>query len=202
MSIEALNLFEVVESVLTSSLGRLAPFRELPRTRLARELLETFDLLGEMRKRSGRVAELIQRCEACQTPEGKVYFIFETGKALKLLGETCGQFLYWNYSGTYSDKRTVRLSRLLSPELQETVRKIIDEESLDPDETKFPVPHAVEELREALEAIPHPDPRKLPSPEVLRQAGERFESLASSCDEARAGLRTFAGTALVVEDFF
>jgi hypothetical protein len=123
LSIEALNLFEVVESVLTSSLGRLAQFREEPRPRLARELLETFDLLGEMRKRSGRVAELIQRCDACQTPEGKVYFIFEAGKALKLLGETC-------------------------------------------------------------------------------QAGQRFESLAASCEEARAGLRTFAGTALVVEDFF
>jgi len=198
MSLEALKLFELVESILTSSLGRLAPFRELPRPRLARELLETFDLLGEMRQRSGRVAELIQRCEACRTPEGKVYFIFEAGKALKLLGETCGQFLYWNYS----DKRTVRLSRLLSPELRETVRKIVDEESLDPDETKFPVPYAVEELREALEAIPHPDPRKLPSPEVLRRAGERFESLAASCDEARAGIRAFAGTALAVEDFF
>ena len=198
MSIEALNLFEVVESILTSSLGRLTELRELPRTRLARELLETFDLIGEMGKRSDRVAELIRRCEACQTSEGKVYFIFEAGKALKLLGQTCGQFLYWNYS----DKRTVRLSQLLLPELQETVRKIIDEESMDPDETKFPVPHAVEELREALEAIPHPDPRKLPSPEVLRQARERFESLASSCEQARAGIRAFAGAALVVEDFF
>ena len=198
MGIEALDLFEVIESILTSSVGRLAEFRELPRPRLARELLETFDLIGEMGKRSDRVAELIRRCEACQTPEGKVYFIFEAGKALKLLGETCGQFLYWNYS----DKRTVRLSRLLSPELRETVRKIVDEESLDPDETKFPVPYAVEELREALEAIPHPDPRKLPSPEVLRRAGERFESLTASCDGARAGIRAFAETALAVEDFF
>jgi hypothetical protein len=198
MSIEALNLFEFVESILTSSLGRLAPFRDLPRPRLARELLETFDLLGEMRKRAGRVAELIQRCEACQTPEGKVYFIFEAGKALKLLGQTCGQFLYW----TISDKRTIQLAKLLPPEMEKTVRTIIDEESMYPDETDFPTPSAVEELREALEAIPHPDPRKLPSPEVLRQAGKRFESLAASCGEARAGLRAFAGTALVVEDFF
>jgi hypothetical protein len=198
MSIEALNLFEVVESVLTSSLGRLAPFREEPRPRLARELLETFDLLGELRKRSSRVAELIQRCDACQTPEGKVYFIFEAGKALKLLGETCGQFLYW----TYSDKRTVRLSRVLLPELRETVRKIIDEESMEPDETAFPIPFAVQDLREALEAIPHPDPRRLPSPEMLREAWQRFQSLAVACDEARAGIRAFAGTALVVEDFF
>ncbi len=56
--------------------------------------------------------------------------------------------------------------------------------------------------RESLEAVAHPDPRRLPGPERLRQARERFQSLAAGCAGAQVGIREFARDTLTVVDFF
>ncbi|HKI00786.1 MAG TPA: hypothetical protein VKK31_02285 [Thermoanaerobaculia bacterium] len=194
-----MSLFETVETVLTSSIENLARFREEPKTRLARESIELFDLLGKMRQRSDRVSELIRRCETAETTEGKVYFVFEAGKVLQILGELCGQLLYWSLR----EERTIQLSKLLAPEIRQRVHRIIYYESMDAEEAAgYPVPSDIEKCRESLEAVAHPDPRRLPNPERLRQARERFQSLAASCAGFQAGIRDFARDALTVDDFF
>ena len=194
MKAKSLDFFTLVEKLLTALVGQLPTYQKAPKPWVARELLRLFDAVGEAHRDLTELSHWIHKGETAQTREGKVYFLFEGGKILDRLAETCVKFLPWG-----RDRLQVfDALKLVAPEIEGlddietdalTFREIIVEKQLN-------------RTRRAFQTVPHPDPARLPSSEMLQELQIRLQSLSAQCAEALETLRGFATAELKVEDFF
>jgi hypothetical protein len=200
VALEILGAFELIEKILSSLLGQLSQYRKTPRQRVARELVELSDLLGEAREEFNRLALLISRCEIAQTKEGKTYHLFEAGKVLEQLGRTCSKFVGWGERHS----RIEDAFRLLAPRTHELLARLngVDRAHTPGALVYTQLEIAISENRQALQAVEHPDPSKLPTTEILSEARQQLEDLAAHCSRAQEDIRAFARKELTAEDFF
>ena len=192
---QAFGFFTLADKLLTAVLGQLPSYKEAPRQRVARELVRLFDVIGEAREGLTELSRWIYKCQTAQTQEGKVYFVFEAGKVLNRLADACAKLLPWkgNISAVFA------ALGLLAPEIKDTL------DYIESDESSFREVLIEERLdlsRRAFQAVPQPDPTRLPSSEMLQELQDRLQSLSARCAEALETLRSFAAAELRVEDFF
>jgi hypothetical protein len=192
---DAFGFFTLIEKLATALLGQLPSYKKTPKQWVARELVRLFDILSEAQRNFAELSRLIYKCETAETKEGKIYFLFEAGKVLRRLGDTCSRFL--EFQGTPA--QIANAFKLLAPEIKDLLAEI--------EHGELPFEKAVIEKqlnlsRRAFQAVAHPDPERLPSAEMLQELQDQLQSLSARCDEALGRLRHFASAELRVEDFF
>lgn len=194
MNSKAFGFFTLVGNLLTVLVGQL-PGQEAPRPRVARELVRLFDAISAMREGLMEVSRWIQKCQTAETREGRVYFVFEAGKVLDRLGDACAKLLPWKGN----IPQVFDALMLVAPEMEETLKWI------EADEVSFReivVEERLDRSRRAFQAVPQPDPERLPGPGRLQELQDRLQSLSAQCAEALETIRGFATAELRVEDFF
>jgi len=192
---KAFGFFTLAEKLSTALIGQLPGYEKAPRQWVARELVRLFDVLSEAREGFAELSRWIGKCEAAQTREGKAYFLFEAGKVLDRLADTCAKFPPWKDDTS----QVFTALKLLAPEIEESL------DSIERDELSFREVVIAGELdpsRRAFQAVPQPDPTRLPSAEMLQELQGRLQRLATQYTEALEELRRFATAELRVEDFF
>ncbi len=195
MAGEAFGFFTLAEKLSKALIGQLPGYKKAPKHWVARELVRLFDVLSEAREGFAELSRWIGKCQTAQTRESKAYFLFEAGKVLDRLGDTCAKFLPWK--GDTSQVFTAL--RLLAPELKDPL------DNIERDELSFRevvIARQLDPSRRAFQAVPQPDPTRLPSAERLQELQGRLQRLASQYTEALEELRQFATAELRVEDFF
>lgn len=195
MGSKAFGFFTLVEKLLTALVGQLPSYENAPKPWLARELVRLFDVVGKAREEFTELSRWIHKGETAQTQEGKVYFLFEAGKVLNRLKDTCPKLLPWKGNTL----QVFDALKLVAPELKE------DLDDIETDEFTFREVILEERLnvsRRAFQTVPQPDPVRLPSSEMLRELQDHLQSLSAQCTEALERLRSFATAELRVEDFF
>ncbi len=195
MGVKAFGFFTLVEKLLTAIIGQLPSYEKTPKQWVARELVRVFDVISEAREGFTELSRWIDKCETAQTKEGKAYFLFEAGKVLNRLGDTSAKFLPWE-----SDTSQIfNALKLLAPEIKDVL------DDIEPDELSFREVVIAKRLNlsgRAIQAVPQPDPTRLPSSEMLQELQGVLQSLSARCAEALEKLRRFANAELRVEDFF
>ncbi|HWM90909.1 MAG TPA: hypothetical protein VN493_09090 [Thermoanaerobaculia bacterium] len=195
MSGKAFGFFTLVEKILTALLGQLPSYEKAPKQWVARELVRLFDVISKAHEGFAELSRWIHKCETAQTKEGKAYFLFEAGKVLNRLGDTCAKFLPWERNPS----QVFDALKLLAPEIKDTL------DYIESDEVSFRevvIENRLDPSRRAFQAVPQPDPARLPSSEMLQELQDRLQSLSAQCAEALEKLRRFATAELKVGDFF
>lgn len=192
---EAFGFFMLVEKLSTALIGQLPSYENGPRQWVARELVRSFDALSEAREGFAELSRWIGKCETAQTKEGKAYFLFEAGKVFNHLGDTCAKLLPWGSDTS----QMFNALKLLAPD----IRDVLDD--IEADELSFRevvIAGQLDPSRRAFQAVPQPDPTRLPSAEMLQDLQGRLQSLSAQYTEGLEELRRFATAELRVEDFF
>ena len=192
---KAFGFFTLAEKLSTAWIGQLPGYKKAPRHWVARELVRSFDVLSEARKGFAELSRWIGKCEAAQTKEGKAYFLFEAGKVFNRLGDTCAKLLPWGSDTS----QMFNALKLLAPDIKDAL------DNIEADELSFRevvIAGKLDPSRRAFQAVPQPDPTRLPSDEMLQELQGRLQSLSARYAEALEELRRFAFAEMRVEDFF
>jgi len=197
MAIDLVASFKLLSELFVTLEGQLSKVRGTPKQRLARNIIEMFDILTELEKSVAIILDSLKSFQAESQVGMRVHIIYKTQSLFENLEEACEKFLAW-----------VHKHKEFSITLDIFAPRAYEKYGLSSRYTTVvvgPKPilsEALETFRTQLQAVRSPDPALFPSGEVLENIIAQFEILLANIKAFKKDIRRFASTNLSVEDFF
>jgi septal ring factor EnvC (AmiA/AmiB activator) len=195
--INLISSFKILSELFSSLQGQLDKAKGTPKQKLARNIIELFDVLDEFEKSVAVVIKNLNEFEAEKQIGMRVHIIHKTQFLFDELENSCNKFLHW----VQKHKEFSITLNVFAPAAYEKYG-LSTSYSRVVTEPKSMLSETLKTFRSQLQAVRSPDPKLFPKKQDLENIMAQFQILLTNIKKFRKDIRKFASTKLSVDDFF